>query len=1593
MNRQNSFSAKGAFSISFAMAVILFVLGSLSAQASQPQSSGWIWQNGNNYLWTADSSSVPGSRYGAASSTDSSGNFWLFGGEGDDSSDNPGLLNDLWVFTPSSQQWTNASGSMVANDYGNGPGSRWQATMWTDQNGNVWLFGGQGMDSNGVKGYLNDLWEFTPLAGAWTMVSGSSTVPDAGGVGGQTGVYGDLQQPDSNSLPGGRYGAVGWTDSSGNLWLFGGNGYDSASNVGSLNDLWEFIPSSGQWTWMGGSDTLPCSNGCGQPGVYMASGVPIDAPSASYIPGGRYNATAWVDSSGTFWLFGGNGFDVDGYSGGLDDLWEFSPTSLEWTWIGHGILFNTDHNSNTGIYGVAGVASDSNLPGGRDSANAWLDANGNLWIFGGEGYDSQGNFGNLNDLWQYSFSTGQWAWMGGASTVPNNSNGVPGVYGNLGAWNVANTPGGRFSASGWTDASGNLWLFGGQGVDGSGNYGLLNDLWEYQSPNSSSTVDTPTFDPPAGIYLPGQSVTLGDTTPGAAIYYTTDGSIPTETPSDLYSGAITVDTSETISAIAVLNGVSSLGSSATYTIEVPAATPTFSVASGSYSFSPVVTISSATPNATIYYTTDGTTASPSNYEGMALSPIILAVDATQTISAMAVAPGYFSSSVSTASYTIPVNQPEAWAFIRGGTPDYEDYLDNSWAVYGEQGVSSPYNDPGACSQSPATWTDQQGNLWVFGCNADDFTGLNNSPNAVWRYSPATNEWTWMQGAPVGPYYWVNSAQENHPHVLGIYGSQGVASPSNMPPPRGSMNFAADSNGNLWFLGGVGDGVEATGGFHNDLWTFNSSTQEWTWMSGSDTVVPQAGCNLIQNCIYKGQTGVYGTLGMPAEGNVPGGRTEGVAWVDKNGNFWLFGGNAYDSAGVLGYPNDLWEYSPSSNLWTWVSGGSTLANATGVYMTGTWGTMGEESSANTPGGRTDAARWVDSAGNLWLFGGWGSDAAGNLGYLNDLWEFDVSTRQWVWMGGGSTLSVPGGLPGHYGALGVPGAANIPGGREDAVTWTDFNGNLWIYGGVGIGSVEGGGYLGDMWMYNVSTNLWTWMVGDKTVYPAYSVYATAGVAAPGNTPGARDGSGAWVDNNGNFWIFGGLASTTFGGFGYLHDLWEAPISGSMTPTKTIPTLNWATPAAIVYGTALDSTQLDAQATWNGATVAGNYVYQPAAGTVPNAGTASLGVTFNPANTSDYTSANGGVSLSVDQAPLSVTANSLTTAYGSTIPTLTGTLAGVVNGDNIIASYSTTAPPASPPGNYPITATLNDPSSRLSNYSVTNVAGTLTITQASTTLSLAAQPNPSSYGAKVTLTAAASSAGTGAAPTGLVSFYNGGISLGSAPLNSGVAVLSTVALPGGSDSLTASYSGDTNYLAASTASAYNETVNPIAQAITFVPVSSPQWVNGTLPLTATASSGLEITFTSLTPNLCTIVSGSTSISGGTTTATALLSTKTGTCTIQAAQAGNANYLAATPVMIGFSVKKPQTINFAAVSSPQQVGTPVGISATASSGLKVTFASQTSGVCTIQSGSTELSSGTTTATVTLSKAGTCTINATQAGNSKYAAAQAVTQSFSVAP
>ena len=432
-------------------------------------------------------------------------------------------------------------------------------------------------------------------------------------------------------------------------------------------------------------------------------------------------------------------------------------------------------------------------------------------------------------------------------------------------------------------------------------------------------------------------------------------------------------------------------------------------------------------------------------------------------------------------------------------------------VYGTKGVAAATNVPRA-RDGGVTWTDSNGNLWLFGGFAGYVQDLvaGDWLNDLWKYSPASGAWTWVSGS-------------NTIDAQGVYGTKGVAAPTNVPGARSNEMSWTDADGNLWLFGGAG--TDATSNFiaFNDIWKFSPASGEWTWVGGSST---------------PGAAGVYGTQGVAAATNMPGAReVNNVVWKDAVGDIWVFGGDGSDATGAYTRLNDLWKYSPASGEWTWVSG-SPLGNAiwgapTGPAI-GVYGTQGVAAATNVPGARLIPVTWMGADGSLWLFGGSGYDSTGGQGLLNDLWKFSPASGQWTWVGGSSTAS-PTGI---YGTQGVAAAANVPPGRYGASGWTDASGNMWLFGGEGI-AAGWGHRFNDLWKYSPTSGEWTWMGGSNN-FDATGIYGTQGVAPITNVLGARAAPFRWKDANGNVWLFGGYqyddpTNTRF----EMNDLWMYPM----------------------------------------------------------------------------------------------------------------------------------------------------------------------------------------------------------------------------------------------------------------------------------------------------------------------------------------------------------------------------------------------------------------------------------------------------------------------
>ena len=229
-----------------------------------------------------------------------------------------------------------------------------------------------------------------------------------------------------------------------------------------------------------------------------------------------------------------------------------------------------------------------------------------------------------------------------------------------------------------------------------------------------------------------------------------------------------------------------------------------------------------------------------------------------------------------------------------------------------------------------------------------------------------------------------------------------------------------------------------------------------------------------------------------------------------------------------------------------------------------------------------------------------------------------------------------------------------------------------------------------------------------------------------------------------------------------------------------------------------------------------------------------------------------------------------------------------------------------------------------------------------------------------------------SGVITFASSTPSVCSVNSSSGLVAFVT----GGTCSITAQAGATTTY-AASATTTFTLTISPATQTITFTS-AAPTTANvggATYTPTTSATSGLVVTITvdSSSSSICSINSGVVSFHA------------VGTCTLDANQAGNASWSAATQVQQSFTVAKgAQTITFTstAPAAAKVAGATYTPTATATSGLAVTITvdSSSSSICSINSG-----------VVSFQGVGTCTLDANQAGNTTWLAATQVQQSFAV--
>jgi N-acetylneuraminic acid mutarotase len=818
-----------------------------------------------------------------------------------------------------------------------------------------------------------------PNANTWTWQSGSNLQD-------QVGEYGP-----SVLTPGYRGEAARWVYNN-KTYVFGGNG-------GAYNDLWEYDPATNNWTWIKGSNTY------GDLPVYGIKNV----TTALNNPGNRRASTTWIFNN-KFYMFGGHGVDKLGDLGFLNDLWQYDPATNNWTWIGGSDIKNQ--------YGVYNNAMGNIFPGGRNSAASALIGT-KLIVFGGYGIDENGDIGALNDLWEFDIVFNEWTYKAGATIIND-----PGVY----IGNQTDYPAARVGISFWGN-DGILYLRGGQIYGETNNYSM-SDFWKYEYNANQFTLisGSNTYNEPpvfGQLGIPNTSATPGSIINGECyshgIYLYYFGGIDGTT----YGNYNTLWQYNTVTNIWIwIKGTNVEGAIPEYGI----------IGVENVNNSPAPYNEGGTSLTWVY---DNKLYIYETREGIIhLCAFNLATQNWVTLKVLDGQPLFGNLGLNNNNIQKPGERYGScsWEYNgkmyvfggRGNGVKVDGYgglfLNDLWQydpvtkgwnwlggshletvdpVYGTLNIPAANNNPGGRVEAHSARIGNK--IYLLG-------GTNNSSGNsfadLWEYNLVTNQWTWIKGPTT-----LNTS--------GIYGTMGVANAANIPGARIDGSFVSLNN-KIYLFGGYGLDAEGNQGYLNDTWVYDPTTNNWTWLKGS---------NLIN------QSGSFGTINVTNSTNVPRGTFGQITWTANN-KIYLFGGYNFDPVTFTFLCNTLWEYNPTTNNWTWLKGANDNIGHVGIY-----GTLGIAAPSNNPGSRLQGQGFTHE-GKLLLFGGDGYDQsfAQYSRALNDLWEFNPATNNWRWLKG-SNVAYQSSI---VGTIHVPNANNNPAGTSFA-TGSYINNKYLMFGG--------------------------------------------------------------------------------------------------------------------------------------------------------------------------------------------------------------------------------------------------------------------------------------------------------------------------------------------------------------------------------------------------------------------------------------------------------------------------------------------------------------------------------------------------------------------
>ena len=370
--------------------------------------------------------------------------------------------SSFWVYNLTIKQWKCIQQNNVDVNFGtknvfnntNTPGKRSQSITFVDNQGNLYLLGGNNIGYSSPATPLTDLWKFDITLQQWAWIGGNNNSTGNEGNYGPIGVESNLFFPSSRRF----VNPVLSTD--GMIYIYGGEYHNS-----NRYDLWKYNPNNNSWTLL-----YKPSNNMQNIGV-------VGVEDNNNKPGDLIAYTSWFYNNNLY-FFGGSSTTSTCTECVQKKIWKFSLVTNKWTCI-------KNPNSIDAIYGSQNSSNIDNTPPSLIYMSNAVVLNNEAYLFGG--YELGGNTStelnreHHNSLWKYNILTNQWTWLKGKQLTKH-----PGFYGKKGVERSENLPSSRLNSFLWIDGN-NVKMLGGS-VYNTNSYSQ--EFWNYNiSTNNFTWID------------------------------------------------------------------------------------------------------------------------------------------------------------------------------------------------------------------------------------------------------------------------------------------------------------------------------------------------------------------------------------------------------------------------------------------------------------------------------------------------------------------------------------------------------------------------------------------------------------------------------------------------------------------------------------------------------------------------------------------------------------------------------------------------------------------------------------------------------------------------------------------------------------------------------------------------------------------------------------------------------------------------------------------------------------------------------------------------------------------------------------------------